>query len=137
MCLAVFIASDHPLPLLPWSEREPAFSVAAVAEREHPVRRQFARAHVYSLGAHTGCGCGFSPEQEWDEPARRRSLAALANYVTAAVQAGPVELFVCWHDAAEYDAAPARRLRLAPRELAERDEWTAERSFVEIRLPPA
>ena len=133
MCLGVFLASDHPLPELPADPARPAFSVSTLAERDNPVRRQFARAHVYSLGAHTGCGCGFSPEQEWDEGARRRSLGALADYVAEAARAGPVELFVCWRDAAEYEAAPARRLHLAPRELAEREDWTAERSLVEVR----
>jgi hypothetical protein len=136
MCLGVFIASDHPLSGVPWSEEQPAFHAAPLAERDEPVRRQFARAHVASLGAHTGCGCGFSPEQEWDAAARRRSVAALAAYVAEAARAGPVELFVCWRDAAEYVAAPERRLRLAPGELAERDDWTAERSLVEIQ-PPA
>lgn len=132
MCLAVFIASDHPLPSRPFSEERPAFNAGPLAEREEPVRRQFARAHVYSLGAHTGCGCGFSPQQEWEEPARRRSLAALADYVSAVVRTGPVELFVCWHDPAELEAAPERRLRLAAHELAEREDWTLERTLVEV-----
>ena len=133
MCLAVFIASDHPLPARPFSAAQPAFNAEPLTERETPVRRQFARPNVYSLGAHTGCGCGFSEQQEWEEPARRGSLAALADYVADAARAGPVELFVCWHDPAEFAAAPERRLRLAPHELAERDDWTAERTLIEVR----
>jgi hypothetical protein len=135
MCLAVFIASDHPLPERAWSEESPGLGVTPLPERDAPVRGQFARAHVYSVRAHSGCGCGFSPEQEWNETARRDSVTALVAYLTDVGRTGPVDLFVCWSDAADLEAEPKRRLRLAPAELGERSDWTAELTFVEIRSP--
>ena len=132
MCLALFIASDSPLPALPWSADQPAFAAVPLAARQAPVRRRLARPHVYALWAHTGCGCGFSAEWEWDAAARRQSVAALAAYVAGAAERGPTELAVCWDDAEEYERAPERRLRLAATELAERDDWLAERSHGEV-----
>jgi hypothetical protein len=136
MCLAVFVASDAPLPEEPWSAETPAFAVAPLAERQEPVRQQLARRHVAALWAHTGCGCGFSARLEWDAAARRRSVAALAAYMGAAARQGPVELAVYWDDADEYAGAPDRRLRLAAAELTERDDWLAERSRVEVVPQP-
>jgi hypothetical protein len=136
MCLAVFVASDFPLPAVRWSAERPEFAVAPLAARQEPVRRRLARPHVAALWAHTGCGCGFSHQYEWDAEARRRSAAALSAYLADAARRGPVELAVCWDDEAEYERAPERRLRLSAAELAERDDWLGERSHVEL-LPPA
>jgi hypothetical protein len=136
MCLAVFVASDSPLPAVPWSAERPGFAVAPLAPRQEPVRRQLARLHVAALWAHTGCGCGFSPEYEWDAGARQQSVAALAAYLAAAARRGPVELAIYWDDAGEYGRAPERRLRLSAAELTERDDWLVERSHVQV-IPPA
>jgi len=136
MCLAVFVASDSPLPVVPWSTERPGFAVAPLAPRQEPVRQRLARPYVAALWAHTGCGCGFSPQLEWDAAARRRSAVALAAYLADAARRGPVELAICWDDGAEYARAPERRLRLSAAELAARDDWLAERSHIEL-LPPA
>jgi hypothetical protein len=133
MCLAVFISSDHQLPERPWADQSPGLGVSPLSERDESVRRQFERSHVYFVRAHSGCACGFSPEQEWNETARRESVAALSMYLQDALRSGPVDLFVCWHDAADFEAPPKQRFRLAPAELADRSDWTVERTFVEIQ----
>jgi hypothetical protein len=102
MCLAVYIASPSPLPLVAWHEETPAFYVQEV-EAADRVRAHFAWPNVYYAGSHEGCGCGFAynqmPEhlQEADDEARRRaSVAALREDVTKATAPGPVQLFACW-----------------------------------------
>jgi hypothetical protein len=133
MCLGVFLASAVELPAVPWSPAAPAFNVAPISEYEEPVRQQFSRPHVYYLGSHTQCGCGFSPDERGDPADRRRALEALAAYVGAACERGPAELFVCWEG--DYAAEPGRRLRLGARDLARRDDWLAELSFVGVAGP--
>lgn len=133
MCLAVFLASDHLLPERPWSADDPAFNVAVIGPAEEAVRKQFSKRHVVYLGAHTGCGCGFDPAGDDDEgsPAvRAASRAALAEYVAAATMTDSAELFVCW----EGDGAlpPATHLVMPASELAQRTDWLAELTFVEI-----
>ena len=132
MCLTLLLASDAPLPAVPWSTERPAFAAVPLAARHEPLRRRFDRPHVVALWAHTGCGCGFSARLEFDEEARRASLSALAAYAADAARRGATELATLWDDAAEYERPPERRLRLSAAELAERDDWLAERSHVEL-----
>ena len=85
--MALFIAADEPLPIIAWQESEPAFHVQNPSESEQRVRRQFTKTHVYYLGAHTYCSCGFAYGQspltdeanQAEEAAGRRSVAALAT----------------------------------------------------------
>lgn len=102
MCLAVYIASPSPLPLVAWREEDPAFYVQD-AELDDPVRAHFGWANVYYVGSHEGCGCGFAYNQlpkhlqeSGDEAQRRSSVAALRDYVREATALGPVQLFACW-----------------------------------------
>lgn len=137
MCLGVYLASDHSLPEISWTQDRPAFHVAPISESQAPVRAQFTRAHVYHLGSHTHCGCGFSADADDDQTPEDRatSLAALALYVRHALTLGPAEIFVCWYG--ECEKPPASRFRLTAQDLGERTDWLAELSFVELYNPAA
>jgi hypothetical protein len=50
MCLAVYVATDAPLPERKWDVHEPAFYLERVPESEG-VRKQFRYAHVYYVGS--------------------------------------------------------------------------------------
>jgi hypothetical protein len=52
MCLVVYVASDYPLPILPWDAACPRFHVTELDERGAPVRRQFTKPCVYYVGLH-------------------------------------------------------------------------------------
>jgi hypothetical protein len=130
MCLGVYLAAAVPLEPITWSPERPAFNVAGLTEHEDPVRRQFSQPHIYYLGSHSRCGCGFQASGDSDPAAGERSRAALAAYVGAARRMGPAELFVCWDGA--YAVAPERRLRLTAAELEAAADWTQELTFVEI-----
>lgn len=70
MCMAVYLASDVPLPLIPWDEGNPSFNTMELSDYEQPFMEQFTKPHVYYLGSYTGCSCGFSSDSnEGSDPA--------------------------------------------------------------------
>ena len=129
MCLAVFIASDQPLALVPWDEALPTFNVVPLSEHEHVVRQQFSLAHAVYAGAHTGCSCGFSSDDE-DPAAVARSRAALLQYIEQAAATGPVEVFVCWEG--DWTDNPRHRSERSFASLAGEDDWLEELTLTRI-----
>jgi len=121
----LYVASEHRLPLVPWDESNPSFNVEELAEQyQERVRRHFAGSHVYGVGAHTHCACGFSNvspnddtaargvarditenemvedwlrEQIAPEPQELESMKRLSEYLGQVIRDhGPVESFGCW-----------------------------------------
>ncbi|MBI1723316.1 MAG: hypothetical protein HYR48_05350 [Gemmatimonadetes bacterium] len=130
MCLCVFVASDHELPLIAFAADRRQFNVKELSPLEEPVRVQFSKPHVRYLGSHTDCACGFSPETEPNDSDRQRSVSALITYLDQALRLGPVELFVCWER--DYAAPPERSLDSVIDELAARHDWLKELTFVRL-----
>ena len=136
MCLAVYVASDTPLPLRAWNAEQPAFHVAALTEADGAIRTQFSKPHVVYVGAHEGCGCGFAfGEWEGEEPeeaaAGEASVRALGDYLAAATALGPsVELYACW----EGDQAlePLHRRTMTPADFRGPAFWFEKRTFAII-----
>ncbi|MEO8481008.1 MAG: hypothetical protein ABI634_02290 [Acidobacteriota bacterium] len=119
--MAVFIAAAEPLPFVAWSEAAPGFHLQAISEAEDGVRSRFTKPHVYYLGAHTGCSCGFNyglrdvngAEDQVEEVASQASVAALRDYVRQAVAIqSEVELFASWEE--DWIHEPEQRLRITP-----------------------
>lgn len=133
MCLAVYLASAHPLPLVPWDSARPAFHVTEAGKT--PVRARFGLPRVYRLDSHEGCGCGFeygqwpveSDEDRLREVQGRASVASLRAYVTAVAQRAPVELYACWEG--EQELAAKDVADVEPAQLG-----GAEFRFVQRRL---
>jgi hypothetical protein len=105
MCMTVFVAAAEPLPFISWNPAEPAFHLQMLSDAEQGVRAKFTKPHVYFVGAHTGCSCGFNyglrevkgPEDHAEEVASRASVAALRGYLRAIAQRqGEVEVFASW-----------------------------------------
>lgn len=59
MCLAVYLASDAPLPVIPWCDAAPAFHVSARVPDATLLARHTTKPNVRYVGTHSGCGCGF------------------------------------------------------------------------------
>ncbi len=96
MCLTVYIASDAALALVPYLDADPRFNVRPLEQYDMAARTTIAANNVVSAGAHTGCGCGFMPDE--DEPAEViASRTALQHYLKEALERGPIDLFVCWN----------------------------------------
>ena len=123
----LYLASDAPLPLVPWDAGAPAFHVEELGAARSLVRGRFSLPHVYYAGAHEGCGCGFQlgeyPEfVDEDAPAKRESLRRLADYVDAALARGrQVQFFVCW--AGDEDGPAAHHRVVTTRELRGESFW--------------
>ena len=99
MCLAVYIASSKELPLIAWVEAEPSFNVSLLSNEEVPVKKQFTLEHVYYVGSHQGCGCGFFKEGEAGEELLKveESYNNLSKYILSAKENGAsIQLFSCW-----------------------------------------
>ena len=61
MCLAVYIASKQPLPLIPFQREMPTFNVRVLNESEETALRQYLTLlHICEAGSDTHCGCGFN-----------------------------------------------------------------------------
>lgn len=109
MCLDLFLATTTEIPL----DESPDLSVQKVSDSEDAVRRFFSLPHVRSIGAHTGCACGFphvaaEAPVEWfdgffdsDTPDdRAKNLASIRRLFTLIgdqlAQSGVVELYPVW-----------------------------------------
>jgi hypothetical protein len=123
MCLAVYLASDRSLPLV----EQAAFLVRPLERREAGVRRHFSKPHIYYIGAYTGCGCGFIPDDPSEAAQRAETIAQFVAYLDREVPELQLELFVCWEGAQA--KTPVHRLRLTRDQLAGRAEWCEELAF--------
>lgn len=99
--MVLYAAADAPLRLIDAggpAAQLPPLSVRPVEGGEIVVLARFIKPHVYFLGAHGGCSCGFA----YDEPgnaaaAGRASVRALRAWLAEQVASvGPVELYSCW-----------------------------------------
>ncbi len=96
MCLAVYLGAHSTFPQGKRGEPNGGFYLEETADSD-PVRRQFRTPHVYYAGSHEGCGCGFvTSHEDEDTPRDLESVEALARTTLSALDAGEVELFVCW-----------------------------------------
>lgn len=137
MCMMLYVAADKPLTPIAWDEKHPAFNVTAIDEALKDVRRQFSKAHIYYLGAHTGCSCGFRYGDETGDGEReeREAVLSLSHYLSeAAVFAGPLELYSCWSgDEAKPPLLQAvMKLEDIPHEIGGTTFGFEEREFINI-----
>ncbi len=141
--MAIYIASDMPLPEIAWDSEAPAFYVTAdVGPNERELRRHVTKPFVYYVGSHSGCGCGFSygeyeePDVEEDGPDwvfARKSVADLAAYLERALQLTPeLELYSCWDG--EEGEAEESRTTISPDEIGGERFWFEERQLTVVRL---
>lgn len=105
MCVHLYIAADHRLPTMEGSKPDARFFVRRLELWEDPVRRHFGRRHVFFVGSHLGCGCGFEDDPDTsshptlrahqDEEAADDARRRLHSYLHSATEFGPVELYCC------------------------------------------
>ena len=130
MCLGVFLASDSELPLIAWNVEQPGFNVSGLLPLEESVRKYLQRPHVYAMGSHTHCGCGFQRNEDNDPSDVMASRMALASYVTGALEHGPADLFVCWNG--ETPDVLEGELTLAAADLLLEEEWLVEGTLTHL-----
>jgi hypothetical protein len=136
MCWVLYLAADQPLSLRTFDPGAPAFNVAELTGRETAVRVQFSKPFVYSLGAHTSCGCGFDrgqahPDRPAELEATEVSSQALRSYLDETLEVtGSVELFACWDG--DQAAPPDHRWRLGVTDFSPYMAWFPDRTFIEV-----
>lgn len=136
MCWVLYLASDVPLPTVQWDSRRPAFNVQQIPRAESPVSRQFARQHLYVVGSHTLCGCGFDRTQaNLDHPDElvetEQSLGSLKTYLRDAVaMAGELELYSCWDG--DQAAEPDHRWALTLDDVGPTMRWFPDRTYAAV-----
>jgi len=105
--MVYYLGCDSLFPCLPaWDEKNPAFHVDTLTkENEQRVRSKLPHEHIYYLGSHEGCGCGFRSESDGfllaregdDARAEAEDQAALAAFLAAIPRKGrAMQIFGCW-----------------------------------------
>jgi len=135
--MTIYIAATAPLPLIPWSDDEPAFNVNELGSEYHDakVRRQFSKQYVYYVGSHQSCGCGFSygqypgfEDNDDEESKKRESVRRLAEYLDQVTrQHGQAELCACWDG--DQGEEPEHRGRITPTDIGGDAFWFEEKQF--------
>ncbi len=100
MCLVVYLASSMELSQLAWDEHHPSIHLTDLSEGEDVIRKKFSLEHVYSLGSHQGCGCGFIKEGASDGIEKvqiQKDYDALGYLISAGVLKGfKYQIYTCW-----------------------------------------
>ena len=114
MCLALYIATDQALPLVPWDAERPALHLQeAVFHPRNPLTDFLSKPLIYSVGSHQGCGCGFADDALEGDQARQ----ALVDHLAAALRENAeVEVYVCW--SGEEGQPPKLRRHARPDDFA-------------------
>jgi len=70
MCFALYLFTNDELPESKWSEEHQGIWIQAVKEGDDraALKWQHEQKRVYYIGSYQGCGCGWSPTSEWDDP---------------------------------------------------------------------
>ena len=99
MCLAVYIATTHQIPLIAWDKENPAFYTKELDYHDKRVRKQFDLENVYYAGSNEGCGCGFLKDGVVGEELEltKANYLKLSEVVRSAQNQGfKVQIFSCW-----------------------------------------
>jgi hypothetical protein len=148
MCMALYIASDKPLPVIKqqkypkdaissptWPQEAQRFYTAELRPERAAVRSHFRFPHVLYAGSYEGCGCGFNFAREYpdveDDPKHlvvaRESVAELVRYVR---ESGVRQIYSCSFDDEAKPTAHERTLR--PEVLAAQDFFFREQELLSI-----
>jgi hypothetical protein len=133
--MALYIASDRPLPLTPPVGEGQHFRTAELKPDQEVVRSHFSNPHVLYAGSYEGCGCGFNygrehPERE-DYPehlaSAKESVAELVRYVH---ESGVREIYCCWFG--DESEPTAHKRTVTPAILGTQDFFFRKRELLTV-----
>jgi hypothetical protein len=153
MCRALYLASDHPLPIIPlrqtlpdvmfsstWPVEAQRFHTAELDEAQMCVKKNLSCTYVLNSGSYEGCACGFNqgreyPEVEYDPEelkAAKDSIEELSRYVR---ETNVLEIYACWIDDESKPVVYHRTV--TPDDLASPDFFFRDRELLRIDHAPA
>ena len=136
--MVLYAAADAPLQELPESDPPAPLSARPIRGAEEAVRPHFSKPHIYFLGSHTGCSCGFQygPYVEEDSEGRE-SVRRLRAYLADAVQrTGSVEVYACW-DGEEAEPVEQREVVTPAAFASDAEEFDLDQRWFATVVPPA
>ncbi|MCG6155647.1 hypothetical protein [Rubinisphaera margarita] len=101
MCLALYLFTEESLPESEWIEDEPKVFVQAIENRKNQYAAKWLddNKRIYYIGGYQGCGCGWLPVNEFDEPndveARQRDRMVLGQ-ILRSIDLKSSWLVACW-----------------------------------------
>ena len=141
MCNHLFLASDRPLPELPWKEQAPGLYVWPILPPERNAAEWLTLPYIYGVGIQEGCGCPFVFEPDWNAPSEddlrefqrnRPNFTQLAAYLAEALQQGAqLELY----NAEEFWLLPLTSATLQTHALLAARFVFDERQFFRVVAP--
>jgi hypothetical protein len=137
--MAYYVGTSTPVDTSRWNKNDPGFYISSLEPRYEGVRRHLVAPHVYFVGSHTGCGCGFRKANgfESDDPeefkATREDHAAFARFLRGLpLQSDVVQIYVCW-DGDEGLPSESHRT-ITPEDIARNDFGFLERELLTVLL---
>ena len=139
MCYEIYIALDKPLKTIHWDEKNRKLNVNKIDPKDEIIRKTFSKPHIYFIGSHLKCGCGFfyesslTPDCDEREVARQvnQSQDELKEYIRQSLgKSKEIELYVSWEG--EKDKGPLKTIRLTDKDV-ERHFNLEERHFYRIK----
>ena len=134
MCLAVFFASNKPLPLVEWDKENPAFNVQELNAHERKIQAQFKSTNIVYVGSSQGCGCGFFKDGVVDEELRivQKDYDSLVSYLKKLqVRGTKLEMYSCWEG--DFKEAPESMHKVTLNDIAALKFEFQERAYHEIK----
>jgi hypothetical protein len=139
MCYAIYIASDKPLKTIDWDENNRKLNVDKIDSKDEIIRKVFSKPHIYYIGSHLKCGCGFfyesslTPDCDEREVARQvnQSQEELKEYIRKSLdKSKEIELYVSWEG--EKEKGPLKIIHLTDKDVEKQLNFE-ERHFYRIK----
>lgn len=124
MCYEIYIASDNPLETIAWDEKNRKLNVIKLEIKDKSITKIFSKPHIYYIGSHLKCGCGFfyesslSPGCNEGDVARqvKQSQEELKKYIKQSLEKSKeIELYLSWEK--EKEKSPLKTIYLTKMDI--------------------
>ena len=126
MCVAVYVASDNPLP----SVESDYLHVRPISGVEEQVVTHFSKPFAHFIGASTGCACGFYYAEE-NDPDWEKSMDELIELLAENAVGEDLEFYVCWYG--DEGKALDRRQEIGRSALKDDLSWCTFRVWTRVK----
>jgi len=139
MCYEIYIASDKPLKTIDWDENNRKLNVNKIDSKDKIIKKIFSKPHIYYIGSHLKCGCGFfyesslTPDCDEREVAKQviQSQKELKKYIRQSLgKCKEIELYVSWEG--EKEKGPLKTIHLTDKDIKKQFSLE-ERHFYRIK----